>query len=126
MHAGNTRRFTLLALCLGFLTADAADAAKVDIRGTITRLNPGDDATRKEGILGYLLVEGQKEKDTEHDKARIRVTDKTKIERLVEGARKPAEFKDLKRGMKVQATFTGPVAESYPVQAAAGTILILE
>ncbi|HEU4882725.1 MAG TPA: DUF3221 domain-containing protein [Longimicrobium sp.] len=31
---------------------------------------------------------------------------------------------ELAVGMRVQAWFTGPVAESYPVQATAGTILI--
>jgi hypothetical protein len=31
---------------------------------------------------------------------------------------------ELAVGMRVQAWFTGPVAESYPVQATAGTVLI--
>jgi len=32
--------------------------------------------------------------------------------------------RELAVGMRVQAWFTGPVAESYPVQATAGTILV--
>ena len=33
---------------------------------------------------------------------------------------------DIKAGSKVQCVFTGPVAESYPVQAKASEVLILE
>lgn len=114
-----------LALVIGLVPAAAQDN-KADVRGMVTNVSAANEEAKKKGILGSILVEGAKEKDTSYDKASIRVTDKTKIEKLVGKERKPAKFDDLKKGAKVQALFTGPVAESYPVQAAAKEILILE
>jgi len=114
-----------LALVFGLVPAAAQDT-KADIRGMVTNMSAANEEAKKKGILGSVLVEGAKEKDTSYDKASICVTDKTKIEKLVGKERKPAKFEDLKKGAKVQALFTGPVAESYPVQAAAKEILILE
>ena len=45
---------------------------------------------------------------------------------LVGKDRKDAKIDDLKEGCKVEATFTGPVMESYPVQATAKEVVILE
>jgi hypothetical protein len=120
--------WTVLAGLVLLTTATAADPAKdkVDVRGTITRVTPVDEAGQKAGRLGVILVEGVKDATTEHDKASVRVTNKTRIEKLAGKERKPAKFADLKKGVRVQARFTGPVAESYPVQATAGEILILE
>ena len=116
----------LLALALPLTSAGQGDADKVDIRGLITQASPAKEDAQKKGLLGSIRVEGAKEKDIGYDKASVRVTDKTKIEKLVGKERKPARFDDLKKGCKVQALFTGPVAESYPVQATAKEILILE
>jgi len=104
--------------------AGAQDGVKADIRGQIAKLTPTKDA---KVLLGTLLVEGDIEKGiTGYDKAWVKITPKTKIEKLVGKDRKPATFDDLKVGARVQVNFTGPVAESYPVQASAGDILILE
>ena len=43
-----------------------------------------------------------------------------------EQERRPATFEALQVGQKVEAWFTGPVAESYPVQAVASDIVILK
>lgn len=101
-------------------------SGKADIRGTATRVSLADEAARKRGILATILVEGAKEKTTSYDKASIRITDKTKLEKRVDKERKTCKPEDLKVGCKVQAIFTGPVAESYPVQATAREVLILE
>jgi hypothetical protein len=94
---------------------------KVAIRGNITKVT----AVGNKDVLGTIRVEGEKDKDTEYDKAVVRVTKKTTVEKLEDKERKAATFKDLMEGARVQATFVGPVAESYPVQATAGSILIL-
>jgi hypothetical protein len=111
-----------LVLLLG--AAGAADEpAKVDVRGKATKVA----AAGKDGdLLGTLLIEGEKEKTTSYDKASVKVTKQTRIEKMVGKERKPATFEDLKQGAKVEANFTGPVAESYPVQATAKDILIIE
>ena len=54
-----------------------------------------------------------------YNKASVSITDKTKIDKLVGKERKPANFADLKVGMKVQAKFTGP-APSCPCKPRCG------
>ncbi len=113
----------LSAFALG--TLDGGGQGRVDIRGSIKKVTPTPKASEKGALLGSLLIEGPKDAGTSHDKASVRVTAATKIYKGAGGARKPAMFSDLKEGLTVEATFTGPVAESYPVQATAGEIVIL-
>jgi beta-N-acetylhexosaminidase len=114
----------LAAFGLRLPADDKAD--KVDVRGKVSNVTAAADDLKKQGILGTVLVEGDKDKTVSYDKASVRITDKTKIEKLDGKERKEAKFDDIKKGAVVEATFTGPVAESYPVQAAAKSILILE
>jgi hypothetical protein len=115
---------TLLGLSMACaLAADAEPKSKppkADVRGKI------ETVSLKGGMVGRLLIEGTKEKDTQHDKASVRLTKATKVYKWVDGKKKEAKVEDLKKGATVQADFTGPVAESYPVQATAKEILILD
>src|SRR5262245_54643006 len=116
----------LAALAAGgvrYAAADPEPPGKADVRGSVANVSAANDDAKKPGTPGTVLVEGAKEKDTQYDKASVRITEKTKIEKLVGKERKPAKFEDLKKGAKVQASFTGPVAESYPVQATAKDVL---
>ena len=54
------------------------------------------------------------------------MTDDTDIVRVVDGKMKDASFQELHVGQRVEAWFQGPVAQSYPVQATAGRIVVLE
>lgn len=119
---------SVLVFCMAGLVATGSVSlgqgekpAKADIRGTIKKVT----ALGLKDVIGSIMVDGMKEKDTEYDKAFVRITKKTKIEKLEGKERKPATFKDLKEGAVVEAVFDGPVAESYPVQAIAGAVLIL-
>jgi hypothetical protein len=96
----------------------------VDIRGYITSISAMESASS--GRLGSILIEGEFEQDTEFDKASVTVTDETRILRQIDGDTEEAAFSDLRVGQRVQAIFTGAVAESYPVQAYAVEITILE
>ena len=121
------RKFRLASLIplIVFLVITATSARShkpADIRGVITQINQSED---EKGILGRILIEGTKESDTHFDKANVTVTSQTKVFREQDGERKPGAFTDLKKGQQVEARFTGPVMESYPVQAAAGEITIL-
>ncbi len=113
-----------LMLVVGMLTAcnngkSALDT--VDVRGDITQITNSD---AKE-VLGMILVEGDLEEDTKVDKASVTVTDKTKIFVLGnESVVEEADFSFLQAGQIVEVEFTGPVRESYPVQATAKTIFI--
>jgi beta-N-acetylhexosaminidase len=120
-------KYFLLLAALALLAADksepepATKPPKADIRGKVTAVA----ALRAQGLVGRISVEGAKEKDTEHDKASVTLTSKTKILKWEGGKKKKATFADIKKGTKVQCVFVGPVLESYPVQAKAGEVLIL-
>lgn len=95
--------------------------AGVHIRGRITVHHR---SVQGEPPIGTIQVEGSLEPDTRHDKAVVRITRDTKIFKGRGGRRMP--FNSLVIGTLVEATFTGPVAESYPVQATASEVVILE
>src|SRR5262245_2152742 len=98
----------------------------VDIRGIVKDITPGKPTAAGKGPLAVLLIEGEKQKDTAVDKASVKVTPTTAIKKVAGKDRKDAKLEDLKQGCKVEATFIGPVLESYPVQATAKEIVILE
>jgi hypothetical protein len=112
----------LVALVI-FSPAFAKDE-KISIRGTPASVSPADDDAKKAGVLGTLLMEGRKDKDTEYEKAMVKVTKATKIFKMVGTELKPATFDDLKPNTKMEIQFTGPVAESFPPMATAGKIVI--
>jgi Protein of unknown function (DUF3221) len=114
----------LLAVVL-VAPAFAQKEEKISIRGMPASVSPADDDSKKAGILGTILMEGRKDKDTEYDKAMVKVTKATKIYQQVGRDLKPASFDDLKPGVKLEIQFQGPVNESFPVQATAGKIVIV-
>ena len=94
---------------------------KIGIRGEITDIKN----TRTSNIPNIiLLVEGSIEKDTMYDKASITVSEKVKVIR--KSNNKELDISSLKVSDKVEVFFAGPVAESYPVQAEAKKILLLQ
>ncbi len=90
---------------------------------------PGED-----GITGFItdlsgttvLIEANPLEQSGSEKASVEMTAETQIFRQQGQERVPATPEDLEIGQKVEATFVGPVAESYPVQATAGSITILK
>lgn len=73
-----------------------------------------------------MLVEGEVEKDTSIEVASVRVTGATKVYSSAAGSVRQVTFESLEVGQRVEVTFEGPVAESYPVQGTAGQVVILE
>jgi hypothetical protein len=112
-----------LDLALAHEAAGQGDGTKVDVRGTITQVTLAQNG---KVLLGTVRIEGPRDKTSSNDKAIVKITAKTKIEKLAGKARVAARFEDLGKGARVQAMFTGPVLESYPVQATAREVLILE
>lgn len=97
------------------------DAKKIDILGTVmsvTKNQSGD-------IIGTISVEGEKG-SRPYDKASIKVTQKTKIKEKTADQVVNTKFDSLKEKQRVEVSFIGPVAESYPVQATAEEITILK
>lgn len=92
---------------------------KIGIRGEIVEVSLDDNSK----ITG-ILVEGTLEQDTQHDKASVSIGEKTKI--YDKNTKEELERSALKKGTKVEIIFEGPVRESYPVQADAKIIKIIE
>lgn len=90
------------------------------IRGTITTLTVTMDRAS-------ALVEAEGEPLYSYDKATVGITSDTKLLRATgEGAYERITLADLAVGQQVDVWFEGPVAESYPVQATAGTLVVLK
>lgn len=117
----------VLAILVGLLCLAAAcdddEGPKLDnpdIRGHITTLTPGTGDT-----IATLLVEGAIEPDTTYDKASVRVTEDTKLYKTTPDGVVELD-RELAEGDFVSVWFEGPVAESYPVQARAGQVTVIE
>jgi len=91
-----------------------------DIRGSITTFEEGGDR-----LLARLLIESEiVDRDTGYDQAWVEITDETLIQRSGQEAEEMVGA--LEPGVRVQVVFDGAVRESYPVQAVAGFVVILE
>lgn len=120
----SSRKVVALIVCLviAFAFAGCSSDSKSDeigIRGQISKITLGSD-----GKVASILVEGKKEEDTAYDKASVRINEDTEI--VSADSEKKLSLKELKEGMKVEVVFKGPVAESYPVQASAKSVKILD
>ncbi len=118
-----------LILCIAVLLAAGAVAACGDdqpaapsgdpsITGVATAVSPVDEATP--GVGSFRIDKG----NGDYDKASISVTDDTAWYRrdgfVVIERPQVAELE----GKTVEVQFTGAVAESYPVQATAGWVIV--
>jgi hypothetical protein len=116
----------LITLLLGCAPSEATVGTEADIRGNITTIHQAEAQRREEGVIGSVLIEGVIQEDTEFDRASVTITDKTRIFEHAGQEHRPVTFESLEIGQRVQARFTGPVMESYPVQATAIEIVILK
>lgn len=111
--------FLLLVTAVGCSKAKESTKENIGIRGQITEISQNDS-----GKVTAILVEGKVEQDTAYDKASVFIGDKTKIYK--NDGKEELKATDLKKGTKVEIVFEGPVRESYPVQADAKIIRIIE
>lgn len=93
----------------------APPSAPADITGAVDDLTVGADS------LPVLLVIADAGATGSVDRASVRVTRDTVVW-TASGVRGAAS--DLAKGGRVAVWFSGPVAESYPVQATAGVVQI--
>jgi hypothetical protein len=95
-------------------------AGGADITGGVRQFTRGRDG----GGPTFLVVADSAAAGSV-DQAFVRVTAKTIIWAPEGEGRRELSADDLAAGQRVAVHFTGPVAESYPVQAVAGAIEIL-
>lgn len=93
-------------------------SAPADITGTVDDLSIGTAGDS----LPVLLIVADPGSTSSVDRASVRVT-KSTVVWTADGVRGAASA--LAKGGRVAVWFSGPVAESYPVQATAGAIEIL-
>ena len=114
------RGLTLLA-ALGMVLAAAAPALAAppesSIRGTITEVSRS---------AKVVLVEEDPASQSGLAKGEFAVTDETEILEQRGEDLCPVPFEKLRVGQNVEATYAGPVAESYPTQGVAARIVILD
>ncbi len=125
MRTVRTRPLIAIVLALGLVAAVlslAGCAAPVPpstpgITGTITSLVPGDERPAS------MLVEGDSQPSgAVSDKAQVTINPGTMF---FDAQGKATKASGAVVGTKVRVWFTGPVAESYPVQGAAQAVQIL-
>lgn len=106
------------ALVLALTACSTAGPPTEDpsIRGVVSTVDLNAGGT------GSILVEGALEDDTSYDRASVGITSSTRVF-ADDGTR--AQAGDIAVGSRVEVWFTGPVAESYPVQATASDVRIL-
>jgi hypothetical protein len=100
-----------------------ASAAKpleteADFYGFITEIHPNGEGD----IVGRISVESHADKIV--SKYIVTITDETLIFRQDGDNLRQADFKAFENKQWVRIWFTGPVLESYPVQATAGQVVI--
>ena len=108
---------TLVIVLMAAAPALAQSPDNIRIRGLIT--NVGRSAE-------VVLVEEDPSDKWGSDKGKFTVTNETEILERQGGKLTPASFEVLRVGQLVEATYAGPVAESYPSQGTAGRIVILD
>lgn len=91
-----------------------------DLRGTITEVY-----VQGQNVKG-LFVEGKKESNTSYDRARVGITDDTRVFTKQHGEYVMSAATELQVGQVVEVLFTGPVLTSDPVQANAQEIAVVK
>lgn len=94
-------------------------AGAADITGRLSQLSAAAD-----GTVSFLVV-ADPHFPSEYDRAMVRTTADTVVWAPEGEGRRSLVAGDLRAGLRVAVRFTGPVAESYPVQAVAADVEVL-
>lgn len=119
----------VIVCCMGVVgcTTTSAEATAVPIATKTTPPDMQGTVQTWEFVEGEgaMLVEGKMADGTDMA-ANVRVTGRTQIIRQVGTTLEAGEITHLANGQTVELRFDGPVAESYPLQATAKEVVILE
>ena len=111
--------FSALLVCA--CSPAATDPPAPDAAAAIPHTTPSIVGQVTAVALPMVAVEEKPAEQQGSAKASVRVTNATQVLRQGQGAVSAAE---LRVGQRVKVWFTGPVMESYPLQATAGLIVI--
>ncbi|HJW75696.1 MAG TPA: hypothetical protein VJ787_08530 [Thermoleophilia bacterium] len=104
----------------GGIPVTPSPGSQFDVRGIVSGVSADPS-----GVGGSFLVKGTPLGVSGVDYASVRVTADTGIYLRSGNTLTSVGFSALRDGQTVEVDLVGPVAESYPVQGAAGTIVIL-
>ena len=107
----------LSVAALGVAAPALAQSPGNSIRGEITSVSRSAEV---------VLVEEDPSDESGSAKGEFAVGGETEILEQRDGDLAPVAFEKLRVGQVVEATYSGPVAESYPTQGVAGRIVILD
>jgi hypothetical protein len=107
----------LAALAVVLAAPALAQSSENSIRGEITEVSRSAEV---------VLVEEDPSDESGSAKGKFAVDGETEILEQRDGELVPVAFEELRVGQMVEATYSGPVAESYPTQGVAGRIVILD
>ena len=107
----------VIALGVALAAPALARSPENGVRGEITEVSRSAEV---------VVVEEDPSEKSGSDKGEFALDGDTEILDQRDGDPEPAAFEDLRVGQVVEATYSGPVAESYPTQGIAGRIVILE
>jgi hypothetical protein len=113
---GSVTKVTAGASCVGDASAGGDDNVSSNDSGTACQ-------DTSDGSVTFLIQDGKDPSGTALA-ARVKVPASASVLRSYGGSYTKATAADLQDGATVKVWFTGPVAESYPVQATAGTVVI--
>jgi hypothetical protein len=112
--------YLALLAAMGLALAPAASALaqppENSILGEITEVSRSAEV---------VLVEEEPSEESGSAKGEFAVTGETEILEGRGESQTPASFEALRVGQVVEATYAGPVAESYPTRGVAGRIVVL-
>jgi hypothetical protein len=94
-----------------------AQSPATGVRGVVTEVSRSAE---------IVVVEENPYEESGSAKGEFAVTDETEILEQRDEELAPVDFEVLRVGQMVEATYSGPVAESYPTRGVAGRIVILE
>jgi Protein of unknown function (DUF3221) len=106
----------LAALGIAFASPAMAHSPDNGVRGVVTEVSRSAE---------FVVVEEDPSDRSGSAKGEFAVTEETEILEQRDGDLAPAPFEALRVGQTVEATYAGPVVESYPTQGVAGRIVIL-
>jgi hypothetical protein len=106
----------LAALGIAFASPAMAQSPDNGVRGLVTEVSRSAE---------FVVVEEDPSDRSGSAKGEFAVTEETEILEQRDGDLAPAPFEALRVGQTVEATYAGPVVESYPTQGVAGRIVIL-
>ncbi len=113
----------ILAVCLSLLVlmgCATVPEEEPDLEGQITSIGRAAGSSAVQ-----ILVEAHPGRYDGSDKAYALVPNDRVVFLRRNGSHRSAAIGDLEKGLWVQIWFDGPVAESYPLQGTAGTVVIV-